>query len=70
MPDEIMKISDVIKKLVKIKEERGDLKVFSVNYHSDFKNVPLLKENHFEGEEQFEFVDSDYSYLLIYGGSR
>lgn len=43
MYEKTMRISDVITRLEEIKESNGDLSCFSVNYHSDFCDVPLLK---------------------------
>jgi len=81
--EDIMKISDVITSLEEIKKNYGDLMVYSVNYHSDFYDVPLLKINSFsfdkkvsefssEAFNQFNQIENEEgkSYLLIYGGSR
>lgn len=74
---EIMRISDVIEKLKEIKEEHGDLPCYSVDYHSDFYDVPLLRDptqiNPFPDLEFKQFKINFHSskpYLLIYGGSR
>lgn len=79
---EVMTISDVIEKLKEIKKENGDLECYSVNYHSDFVDVPLIKNfveidppfkiGQINGKEnyQFEVIHSQKTYLLIYGGSR
>jgi hypothetical protein len=76
-----MKISEIIDHLEKIKEEQGDLEVYSVNYHSDYYDAPLERETI---DEQIVVIDPDKGlyppspierstihekYLLIYGGS-
>jgi hypothetical protein len=58
------RITDVLVRLEDLIIEYGNLEVYSVNYHSDFVDVPLtlggIKEQ----------IKAEDGVCLIYGGSR
>ena len=51
------KITDVIKRLNTLLLKHGDLEVYSVNYHSDYEDVPLEVGN----EDQIKVVTHPHS---------
>ena len=67
------RISEVIKKMQAILESEGDLPVYSVGFHSDYRAVKVEKDNI---DDYFEIQDDAYpfdnkkdgKFLLIYGG--
>jgi len=54
-------ITDIIARLQALRQEHGDLEVDSVNYHSDFTDIPLQVGN----DEQIKVENGR---CLIYGG--